>query len=176
MLNGSKDSLPWKCVTFCYSVTCMTISKKNRSLLATNGFLFALTIGADGDARKCAGYACLPFPSPGSIISTFCSWQYYSWKLAALIDKLYSMISRFIQYNSFDFITITLIRPMPFEVISNPIGSIGILISYLHMRIIRSFYLYKVFFYWSDYHTINRICCYTPHTLIPIRESNMIPK
>jgi len=96
---------PENVVHLCYSVTCMDYLKKNRSLLGYKWFPFCFDYRRlDGDARKCAGYAWPAFPSPGSIISTFCSWQYYSWNWQPLLISCIQMISRFIQYNSFDFI------------------------------------------------------------------------
>lgn len=68
-----------------------TISKRTGAYWATNGFLFALTIGGlmATRANVLATFG-KPFPSPGSVIFTFLFLVILFIEMGNLIDKLYS--------------------------------------------------------------------------------------
>ncbi|MCZ7400835.1 MAG: hypothetical protein O8C61_01280 [Candidatus Methanoperedens sp.] len=68
-----------------------TISKRTGAYWATNGFLFALTIGGLMATRaNVLATLGMPFPSPGSIIFTFLFMVILFLEVGNLIDKLYS--------------------------------------------------------------------------------------
>jgi hypothetical protein len=68
-----------------------TVSKKTGAYWATNGFLFALTIGGLMATRaNVLATLGMPFPSPGSVISTFLFLTVLFLEVGNLIDKLYS--------------------------------------------------------------------------------------
>lgn len=89
---GSKGIVALKLWFTCVILSLVwAISKKTGAYWATNGFLFALTIGGIMATRANMLAALgMPFPSPVSIISTFLFMAILFMEIGNLIDKLYS--------------------------------------------------------------------------------------
>jgi len=77
--------------TFVILTLVSTISKGTGAYWATNGFLFAFTIGGLMATRaNVLATLGMPFPSPGSVIFTFLFMIILFIEVGILIDKLYS--------------------------------------------------------------------------------------
>jgi len=89
---GSKGLIVLKLwFTFVILSLVSTISKITGAYWATNGFLFALTIGGlMATAANVLATLGMPFPSPGSILYTFLFLVILFIEMGNLIDKLYS--------------------------------------------------------------------------------------
>jgi hypothetical protein len=89
---GSKGLLAMKLwFTFVILSLISTISKRTGAYWSTNGFLFALTIGGLMATRaNVLATLGMPFPSPGSVISTFLFMAILFLEVGNLIDKFYS--------------------------------------------------------------------------------------
>jgi hypothetical protein len=89
---GSEGLVAFKLwFTFVILSLVSTISKKTGAYWATNGFLFALTIGGIMATRaNVLATLGMPFPSPVSVISTFLFMTILFLEVGNLIDKLYS--------------------------------------------------------------------------------------
>jgi len=89
---GSKGLVALKLwFTFVILSLVSTISKRTGAYWATNGFLFALTIGGLMATRaNVMATLGMPVPSPGSIVFTFLFMVILFIEVGNLIDKLYS--------------------------------------------------------------------------------------